>query len=199
MKKIVFSLVFIALAVCCFAKKKGSVKRVDSVSDIDGYWNDNDVKIVCEDLIQQCIDSPRVAKFEEENGRAPTVVLGKIKNDSMEHIDTTIISKKFQNAIINSGVLEFVADKSEREALREEVAEQQEHASEETAKELNQEEAADFMLQGSVKCDVHKSGKLNTRAYTVTVQLMNLQTHRIIFSADNDSVKKEFKQKKTRA
>lgn len=198
MKK-VLTAAFLVAIVLPIAFAKGKVKRVDEVSDIDGYWNDNDIKIVCEDLINQAINSPRVAKFEEENGRAPTVVLGKIKNDSLEHIDTTIISKKFQNAIINSGVMEFVADKSEREELEDEVAYQQEHSTTDTAKEMNATEAADFMLQGSVKADVHKNGKLNTRAYLVTIQLMNLQTHRIIFSGENDSVKKEFKQKKTRA
>lgn len=198
MKKLFATILLVALVLPnVFAK--GKVKRVDSVSDIDGYWNDNDIKIVCEDLIQQAINSPRIAKFEEENGRAPTVVLGKIKNDSLEHIDTSIISKKFQNAIINSGVMEFVADKSEREELEDEVAYQQEHSTADTAKEMNATEGADYMLQGSVKADVHKNGKLNTRAYIVTVQLMHLQTHRIIFSGENDSVKKEFKQKKTRA
>lgn len=199
MKKIFLTTLAMLLFVTSCATSKGAVKRVDAVSDIDGYWNDNDVRIVCEDLIQQCISSPRVAKFEDTNGRVPTVVLGKIKNESMEHIDTTIVSKKFQTAIINSGVMEFVADKTEREELREEVAQQQEHATLDTQKEMNAEEAADFMLQGSVKADVHKDKKLVTRTYLVTVQLVDLQTHRIIFSGDNDSVKKEIKRKKTKA
>lgn len=197
MKKIsipMLLMLFLLMVSAMYAKSK--VKRVDKVEDIDGYWNDNDINIVCKDLIAQCIESPRIAKFEAENGRAPTVIMGKIKNDSAEHIDTSIVAKKFQNEIINSGVLEFVADKYEREALRDEILDQQDHSTEESAGEVDAEEAADYMLQGSVKTDVHQEGKIITRAYTVTVQLMHIQTHRIIFSGQNDSVKKQIKRKK---
>lgn len=198
MKKIIyFSFIVLLMATAIFAKSK--VKRVDSVKDVDEFWNDNDIRIVCEDLINQCINSPRIAKFESENGRAPTVIMGKIKNESAEHIDTTIVAKKFQSNIINSGVLEFVASSDERDALRDEVAQQQDHATLDTAKQLNAEEGADYMLQGSVKTDVHQDGKIVSRTYLVTVELMNLQTHRIIFSGQNDSVKKMIKRKKSKA
>ncbi|MDR2747892.1 MAG: hypothetical protein LBB77_10665, partial [Treponema sp.] len=45
-----------------------SVKRVDSetVTDLSGYWNDTDVRIVCDSLIKACLDSPRVI---QDSGR----------------------------------------------------------------------------------------------------------------------------------
>ncbi|MEE1212984.1 MAG: penicillin-binding protein activator LpoB [Treponema sp.] len=201
MKKIAAIICLFAMAVTS-VMAAGKVKRLseDEVVDLNGYWNENDVKVVCEALINDCIQSPRVAKFEEKNGRAPVVVLGTIKNESVERIDTKIISKRMQNAIIKTGVLEFVADKSERDELREEVAQQADHSSEETAKAIDEEEGADFMLMGSVKTIVQQNAKESIRTYYVTVQLMDLQSHRIIWSGDNEDapVRKYFKQKKVK-
>lgn len=128
------------LALCAAVAKKGTT-RVDSneTIDLDGFWNDSDVKIVCDDLINQCVTSPRVARFEEDNGRLGTVIIGKISNKSSEYIDTSIVAKRFQNAIINSGVLEFVSDSSERQALRAEKRDQDQHASEDSAKAMDNE------------------------------------------------------------
>lgn len=197
MKKILTTFLLAAFAVSSIFSA-GKVKRLDDskVVDLNGYWNENDVKIVCETLIEDCISSPRIAKFEKTNGRAPVVILGTIKNESAERIDTTIISKKMQTAILRTGVLEFVADASERVELRDEVKSQADHASEDTAKAIDEEEGADFMLQGSVKTIVQKEGKKSIRTYYVTVSLTDLQTHRIIWEGDNSDapVRKYFKQ-----
>lgn len=184
-----------AAAVNAFALGKTKVKRVESskVTDLDGYWNDTDVRIVCESLIEECITSPRVAKFEEQHGRPGLVIVGEIKNDSAEKIDTTIVAKKLQTAIINSGVLEFVTSKDEREQLREEKRDQDQHASIETAKALDNEDAADFMLTGSVKCVVQKEGKRSVRAYFVYATLTSIENNRIIWQGENDEIKKEIK------
>ncbi|MDR3148088.1 MAG: penicillin-binding protein activator LpoB, partial [Treponema sp.] len=35
----------------------GSVRRVDAdtVTDLSGYWNDTDVRIICDSLIKSCL------------------------------------------------------------------------------------------------------------------------------------------------
>lgn len=194
MKKIALIAALVCMTACAFAAKT-KVKRVDAdkVVDLNGYWNDSDVRIVCETLISDCIESPRIAKFEEKNGRPPVVIVGKIKDESTENIDTSIVAKRLQTAIINSGVLEFVASKEERESLREEKADQEEHASVETAKALDNEEAADFMMTGSVKTQVQKEGKKSVRTYFVYVTLTNIETNRIIWQGENDEIKKVIK------
>ena len=144
-----------------------SVKRYDAkdnVKDLSGYWNENDVTIVCNTLIESCIQSKRIANFQKDNGRAPVVIIGTIKNKSVERIDTSILSKRFQNVIINDGTLEFVADANQREELRAEKYDQAENAYE-TAKSIGNEIAADFMLQGSVTTIVDTEGRQQVRTY----------------------------------
>lgn len=195
MKKSTILLHAIALAfvtvvmVSCGSTK---VARVDSgtVVDLSGYWNDTDMKIVTDSLISECIASPRVAKFEATNGRPPFVILGKIANKSSEHLDTGILSKRFQTAIINSGVLEFVADASQREQLRNEKSDQAENAYD-TAKSIGNEQAADFMLQGTVTTIIDTDGKKKSvRTYQVDMQLIDIESNRIVWQGQNSEIKK---------
>lgn len=198
MKKRLLCTAILALcSVFCFSAK---VKRVDSnkITDLDGFWNDNDVKIVCESLIEQCVNSPSVIKrsaaIESNKGEKPFAIVGKIVNGSSEHIDTSIIENKFRNAIINSGVLNFVASKDEREVLREEKNDQQSSTS--APKNLGNETAADYMFIGTVKSIVQKEGKKSVRAYFVDVQLVDIETNRILWTGEDDSIKKEIKKSK---
>ena len=129
-KSVFVSLLFFS-SLFFFSCSSTSVKRYDaneSVKDLSGYWNDNDVNLVCTSLIDSCIKSKRVANFKASTGRTPVVIIGTIKNKSVERIDTSILSKRFQNAIINDGTLEFVADASQREELRAEKYDQAENA-----------------------------------------------------------------------
>ena len=85
--KIAFALsLAAALALTSCASNKSPVTRVDSetVLDLSGNWNDTDIGIVCKSLIAEASNSPRIAKFEAENGRPPVVILGRIRNDSSE-------------------------------------------------------------------------------------------------------------------
>ena len=176
-----------------------SVGRVssDTVTDLTGFWNDTDVKIVCDDLIDKCLASAKIKGFEEKNKRLPVIVVGKFKNDSTEHIDTSIMTEKIADAIINSGLADFVADKKEREELREEREDQNKagYTSEETAKALDNETGADFILQGSVKTIVDKIDNKTVRTYFVSVQLINLETNVLMFKGVSDSIKKIIKTK----
>ena len=187
-------------ALCAFALLSGcssapEVKRVDAgtTTDLSGYWNDTDVRIVCDSLIKECLDSPRVAQFQQKKGKLPVVIVGSFKNDSDEHIDTSIITKKMEAAIINSGKAEFVASKGERSEIRDERQEQQSWASEATAKAIANETGADFMLIGSVKTIVDKAGKYATRTYYVYAELIDVESNKKVWMGSNEEIKKVIK------
>ena len=186
----------IVMSLLFFSCATTSINRVDAAqqTDISGYWNDTDVRLICNALIEDCITSPRIERFAQENKRLPVFIIGRFKNDSSEHIDTSIIVKKMQTAILNSGKAEFVADSASREEVRAEREEQNMgNASEETAKALGNETGADFLLQGSVKSMVQKAGNTTVRTYHVSADLINIETNRIIWSGFNDDIKKVIK------
>lgn len=193
-----FAAVFTGLIMVSCGSTKVSRVDSDEVIDLDGYWNESDVRIVCDSLIEECISSPRIAKFEGQQGRAPVVIIDSIRNQSSEHIDTSIVEKKFQTAIINSGVMEFVSSSTERQVLREEKADQADHSTYDTAKEMDQETGADFMLKGSVKTIVQSAGDKTVRTYYVYAELHDIRTNKIVWMAENDSIKKVIKRQKAK-
>lgn len=200
MKKFAFLFAAVFSGLMMISCGSTKVSRVDSdeVIDLDGYWNESDVRIVCDSLIEECINSPRIAKFEGQQGHAPVVIIDSIRNQSSEHIDTSIVEKKFQTAIINSGVMEFVSSSTERQALREEKADQADHSTYDTAKEMDQETGADFMLKGSVKTIVQSAGDKTVRTYYVYAELHDIKTNKIVWMAENDSIKKVIKRQKAK-
>lgn len=169
-----------------------TVRRIDASTqtDLSGYWNDTDVRIVAENLISQCVNAPSIAAFAYGKKREPVVILGTFKNQSDEHIDTSILSKKFEIALLNSGKVDFVASSSERGEIRVERNEQQMYASEATAKSIANETGADFMLIGSVKTIVDSDSREATRTYYVTAELIDIETNRKLWAGEDSSIKK---------
>ncbi|MDR0563073.1 MAG: penicillin-binding protein activator LpoB [Spirochaetaceae bacterium] len=187
----------------CSSTSKVTRVDADTQTDLSGRWNDTDVRIVCNSLIEDCLNSGRVSQFivqyaGEHGGNPPTVIVGAFRNDSSEHIDTSIISKSMEIAIVNSGKLDFVAGGDTRNELRAERQDQQANASEETASALGNETAANFMLTGAVKVMVDKAGDTSTRTYFVSAELTNLETSVRLWMGENSEIKKIIKQAKNK-
>jgi len=199
MKKIpgIVGAILLAFASCSSAPK---VQRVDAgtQTDLSGYWNDIDVRIVCQSLINDCLISPKVNQAIKAKGKTPMVIVGRFRNDSSEHIDTTIISTIMEQTIFNSGKLDFVAGGSTRDELRAERQDQQSNASEATAKSLANETGADFMLTGSVKAIVDKAGNQTVRTYFVSAEMTNIETNARMWMGQNSEIKKIIVQPKNK-
>ncbi|MFI3257143.1 MAG: penicillin-binding protein activator LpoB [Spirochaetales bacterium] len=169
-----------------------SVDRIDATTqtDLSGYWNDTDLRLVAESLVAECVAAPAITNYTQSTGTLPVVIVGSFLNQSDEHIDTSILAQKFEAALINSGRVDFVASSDQRDELRQERTEQQEWASEETASRLANETGADFMLVGTVKTIVDSIDNKSTRTYYVTVELIDIETNRKLWIGENSEIKK---------
>ncbi|MDR0387697.1 MAG: penicillin-binding protein activator LpoB [Treponema sp.] len=195
-KKILFPVFCIVLPILGGCSSTPKVSRVDSstVVDLSGYWNDSDIRIVCDSLVKDCLDSPRMSIALAQIGGSPVFLVGPFRNESDEHIDTSIIADIMERAIFNSGRADFVAGGATREALRAERLDQQGNASEATAKALANETGADFLLTGSVKTVVDRAGNTSTRTYFVGAEITDLETNRRLWLGSNNEIKKVIKQ-----
>jgi len=190
MNKISFALCALFLLSSCATT---DVKRITSgsQSDLSGYWNAVDVKIVCENLIKDCLSSARVnQEIKAKGNKKPVVIVGRFKNASDEHIDTEIISSTMESVIFNSDKLDFVAGGDTRAAIRSERQDQLGNASEETAARLGQETGADFILTGSLRTIVDREGNRSIRTYFVTAELTNLETNARLWMGQDNSITK---------
>lgn len=160
-----------------------TVTRVDSgtVTDLSGKWNDTDSRLVSQEMIQDVLSRGWLTKFNREQGKAPTVIVGTIRNLSHEHINTRTFIADMERELINSGQVEFVAAAHEREEVRTEVKQQDLHATEETRKSMGEEIGADFMLQGSINTIIDAVSGKQARFYQIDLTLIQLGTNRKVW------------------
>jgi PBP1b-binding outer membrane lipoprotein LpoB len=166
----------LALLGSCNSSPRTTRVDLDEDFDLSGYWNDGDVRRVCDSLIKDCLEWPQITQEIARRGGVPTVLVLEFANDSDEHIDTSIITGIMENVIFRSGKLTFVADSGLREKIRAERQDQLANSSEETAAALGKEVGADFVLTGSVKTMLDREGGRSTRTYYVNARITNVDT-----------------------
>ncbi|MFP4418768.1 MAG: penicillin-binding protein activator LpoB [Chitinivibrionales bacterium] len=169
--------VLMLVMVGCGGKK---VARIDpeTTVDLSGKWNDTDSRLVAEEMIGDALSRPWYTNNYANKTPVPTIIVGDVRNKSHEHINVETFIKDLERNLINSGKVDFVASKSEREQIRNEVESQQEHASEESRKEINVESGADLMLIGSINTIADQEGNRKVMYYQVDLELIELETHK---------------------
>ena len=169
------------------------VTRIDpnTTTDLSGKWNDTDARLVSEEMITDALTKPWLNQFSRNSGKPPVVIVGRVRNESMEHIDTEIITKELERAFVNSGSVTMVASAQERGEIREEREQQQEFASFETTKKMAQELGADFMMIGNISSIVDETVNNKTLAvfYTVNLEMINVETNQKVWIG-NKKIKK---------
>lgn len=150
--------------------------------DLSGKWNDTDSRLVSEEMIGDVLSHRWVGDFSQGHaGKRPAVIVGEIRNLSHEHISVITFVNDLEREIINSGKVDFVASREEREDIRAERKDQDLHASEETRKPMGKELGADFMLKGDISTILDTEGKQQVRYYQVDLTLISLADNRKVW------------------
>ncbi|MEK7249614.1 MAG: penicillin-binding protein activator LpoB, partial [Bacteroidota bacterium] len=172
----------VALLSGCGGSSK-TVTRVEpnTTQDLSGDWNDTDSRLVAEEMLHDALNRPWLAGFTAAKKQSPEVIVGTVRNRTSEHISTTTFIKNLERELLNSGKVSFVANKEERQEIREERADQQENASAETMKKFQQETGADYMLRGDITTIVDQEGGDKVKFYQVNLELVDLQSNRKVW------------------
>ena len=182
----------------CASSPKVERQEVDTTIDLSGRWNDTDSRLVSEEMIADCLRRPWVEKYKARNdGRIPTVIVGQIKNRSHEHINVQTFVKDLERELINSGQVQFVASRGEREGIREERVDMARNASDETMKEAGQEIGADYMLIGVINTIRDDIGSEAVMYYQVDLELIDMANNLKVWIGDK-KIKKLIKKPKVK-
>lgn len=176
----------VALAAC---GTKVTRMDVEEGKDLSGRWNDTDSRLVAEEMVKDCLERPWLNQYSMKTGKIPDVIVGRIANRSTEHISTETFVKDLERSLLNSGRVAFVASSTERDGVREERADQAQHATAESAKEAGREAGADFMLIGSINSIIDREGKRQVVYYQVDLELIDMVDNRKVWIG-NKKIKK---------
>ncbi|MFT6986796.1 MAG: hypothetical protein ACJAT7_002640 [Psychromonas sp.] len=175
------------------------VERLDTqeVIDLSGAWNDTDSQLVAREMIEDSLSRPWINNFAKAEGKDPAVIIGTIKNLSHEHINTNTFVANMERELINSGKVQFVASSSARNEIRDERADQDLNATDDTRKAAKQEYGADFMMQGQINTIIDIDGKTQVRFYQVNLELISLKDNRKVWIGEK-KIKKLVRNSKLR-
>lgn len=198
--KLYLSLLMLASVVAfqsCGSSKTVSRVAADEQTDLSGRWNDTDASLVAKEMISDVMNAGWLNKHMQEFGEPPVVIVGRIRNESMEHIDTEVFTKALERDLINSGQVTFVANPNERKAIRQERSEQQQYASMESASALAEETGAQYMLIGNITSimDQSSSGKEQAVFYDTNLELIKIENNQKVWIG-NKKIKKFIARKK---
>ena len=171
------TLALLAVGVGACAKR---VSRIDpsSVTDLSGRWNDTDSRLVANELISQSLNAPWVDRYTRmHGGEPPALIVGSFRNRTMEHIAVSTFIGDLERAMINSGMVTMVASPDEREEVRGEREDQQEHARADTRARMAQELGADYMLQGEITAIEDEEGREKVVYYQIDATLTDLESN----------------------
>lgn len=200
MKYSLLSMLMLALIITA-CRPSNKVSRIDpgATTDLSGKWNDTDARLVAEEMISDALTKPWLNQYSRNNQKPPVVIVGKVRNESMEHIETEVFTKEMERAFVNSGSVSVVANAQERADVRDERADQQTNASFETTKKMAQELGADFMMIGNINSIVDETVDNRTLAvfYTINLEFINVETNQKVWIG-NKKIKKLIERKNYR-
>jgi len=170
-----------------------NVKRTDPAAptDIDYRFNDEDARQIFQAMSQDMLSRPWVDNWRRENnGQDPIVVLGNVRNDTQDYINTTLFTNQIKDEMINSGKIVVKGEKEIRQEIRDERLDTK-YNDPATLKAVAKELNADFMLVGSISDVKQRSGDGRTivNYYQAHMELINVETARIVWS-DTKEIKK---------
>ena len=175
--------VLIGIVVFSGFSSSTQVTRVDSDTTIDlsGRWNDADSRMVADEMIDDCLNHPWINNHGMNTGGKPAVIVGGIRNKSMEHIPVATFITDIERAFINTGKVRPVSSSGERSEIREERADQGEFASLETVKRMGQELGADYMMTGEINTIEDRVEGKQVVFYQTDLTLTNIETNEKIW------------------
>lgn len=140
-----------------------------------------DFKNAAGQLTQAMLANAQIANFEAKNGRMPVVNVGSIINKTDLTIDLAQVAGRINEDLLNSGLVEIVANDAGAVAANKEDAALHNVA-------VNTDDHADFYLEGTINLIAGTVGDLTEKTYTFQIRLNNRQ-RRTIFQKTIDMAK----------
>jgi penicillin-binding protein activator len=175
----IMALSLVATTLGCYSGSATNVRRAhpDEQIDLSGNWNDTDANHVAAVMIQDCLSRPWATQFQAKHGRPPVIRMYPIRNRTADHMNTRFFTKQVEQELLNSGIVQVVADLTEAQDTRYERSDQAHHASAETMKQGRNETGSDYILNGWVVDENDAVPGREVRAYVATMELIHSETN----------------------
>jgi uncharacterized protein (TIGR02722 family) len=171
---LVLGVLMLTLTAC---STTGTRATLEAPTDRSGHWNDADSRLTAEAMVKDALKSPWSQRFSQFMGRTPAVTVGPVLNRTHEPLNTQTFVQDLEHALMRSGQVRFVADAGQRQEVRQERLEQEQHAQADTVRSPGEASGADFMLQGTITSLVDELDSTRTVFYQVDLELIDIASN----------------------
>lgn len=171
------------------------VRRVDpeEVYDLDHRFDEDDARITARTMVDDALSRPWVDRWmATHDNQPPVMIVGNVRNNTSDYIDTALFTKQIERALLNSGRVAIVASSDERGQVREERAQQQDWSRPETVRRMAYELGADYMLVGRVGENVEIARERNRRIqyFQVNLELVDIESNQVVWIGEQQIEKR---------
>jgi penicillin-binding protein activator len=162
-----------------------------SAKPLSVEFGSSDLQQIAETMVDSLLTFPPIVEMTAQ--RRPVITVDKVKNKTMQHIDTESITDSIRTKLIRSGKFRFI-DRTTDEAAIAELKTQQESGlvDPKTAVDFGQQIGSEFMLTANFSEIRQKQGSVTDTYYKFTMNLKNLKTG-ILEWSDEKEIRKTFK------
>ena len=160
-----------------------------SSKPISTGWGSSDLQQIAAAMVDSMLADEVLQDISQAG--PPLLIVDKVKNKTMQHIDTESVTDSIRTKLIRSRKFSF-QDRTTEAALQEELAYQQAAAKDPIA--AGQQDAPRYMLTSNLTEIEQEQGRLKDVYYKFTMSLRDLQSGRLIWADE-----KEIRKQKTRS
>lgn len=162
-----------------------------SAKPLSTEFGSSDLQQIAESMVDSMITFPPMVELT--SARRPVVSVDKVKNKTMQHIDTESITDSIRAKLIRSGKFRFIDRTTDSQAV-EELKIQQDSGlvDKKSAVKFGQQLGAEFLLTANFSEIKTKVGSTTDAYYKFTMSLKNLKTG-ILEWSDEKEIRKVFK------
>lgn len=182
------------LATGCQSTPKVSYGDAQAIETVTTDFGSTDLQQIAEKMVDSLLVFPPIV--QETSLRRPVLLVDKVKNKTMQHIDTESLTDSIRTKLIRSGKFRF-ADRTTDAQLIEEVKIQQDSGMVDpaTATEFGKQIGPEYMLTANLSEIKKSAGRTTDVYYKFTMNLKNLKTG-ILEWADEKEIRKVAVQKR---
>ncbi|QIW09626.1 penicillin-binding protein activator LpoB [Francisella sp. LA112445] len=171
---------------------KVAYENPDSVDTTSIDFSSTDLQAITKKMADDMLNSRGVKKITAMD--TPTLFFSNIRNETNEHINTTMLSNTVQTQIVNSGLFQ-VTDMTQIKNIREQLGYQANSGmvDQSTATRIGHNIGARYMVYGSIQDinNVSVDKDRRSKYFLATLKMLDLKTNLIVWQGEKQILKSQ--------
>ena len=185
LKAILVGSSFVALLAGCATVPDIQYGDAGSAKPISTDFGSSDLQQIAESMVDSLLTFPPIVELTAQ--KRPVISVDKVKNKTMQHIDTESVTDSIRTKLIKSGKFQFI-DRTTDAAAIDEIRTQQDSGLVDKNKAVNfgSQAGADYILTANFSEIRQSAGSVTDVYYKFTMNLKNLRSGVLEWSEEKE-------------